>query len=86
MGSAVRGTPNWIRVSGSPVSKFNLKEPCFDPHPGGLGARMNYAPLMLYLTALWLLCLVSLVWDAKSKKPEHRTNGAQATRCTNQDR
>lgn len=47
---------------------------------------MDYMPLIQYLAALWLLCLVSLVWDAKSKKPEHRASGAQATRNTNQDR
>ncbi len=43
---------------------------------------MNYLPLIAYICALWALCLVSLVWDAKSKKPEHRANGAQATRNT----
>lgn len=45
---------------------------------------MSYAPLMLYITALWLLILLCLIRDAGSKKPEHRTNGAQATRVTNQ--
>lgn len=43
---------------------------------------MNYLPLIQYIAALWLLCLVALIWDARSKKPEHRTNGAQATRNT----
>ncbi len=42
--------------------------------------------LILMCISLWLMIGVSLVWDAKSKKPEHRANGAQATRCTNQDR
>ena len=47
---------------------------------------MDYLPLIQYLAALWLLILLCLVRDAGSKKPEHRANGAQATRCTNQDR
>lgn len=46
---------------------------------------MNYVPLMLYLTALWLLCLAALIWDAKSKKPAAGCTRQQATRCTNQD-
>lgn len=47
---------------------------------------MNYAPLMLYLTALWLLILLCLVRDAGSKKPAAGCTRQQATRCTNQDR
>lgn len=43
---------------------------------------MNYAPLMLYLTALWLLCLAALIWDAKSKKPAAGCTRQQATRVT----
>ena len=43
---------------------------------------MDYMPLIQYLAALWLLCLVSLVWDAKSKKPGEGCNRPQATRCT----
>lgn len=43
---------------------------------------MNYLPLIQYLAALWLLCLVSLVWDAKSKKPVSGCTRTQATRCT----
>ena len=39
MGSGGSGTPNRIQVSGSPVFDFKPKEPCFDPHPGGLGAH-----------------------------------------------
>lgn len=43
---------------------------------------MNYDALIAYTAALWLLCLVALIWDAKSKKPAHRANGEQATRNT----
>lgn len=43
---------------------------------------MDYMPLIEYIAALWLLCLVALIWDAKSKKPAHRANGEQATRNT----
>lgn len=45
---------------------------------------MNYDALIAYICVLWALCLVSLVWDAKSKKPAAGCTRQQATRNTNQ--
>lgn len=47
---------------------------------------MNYDALIAYTAALWLLCLVALIWDAKSKKPVPGCTRTQATRCTTQSR
>lgn len=38
---------------------------------------------LLVVTAAWLVCLLLVV---KSKKPEHRANGVQATRNTQTQR
>lgn len=43
---------------------------------------MNYDALIAYIAVLWLLCLVAVIADAKSKKPGRRANGVQATRNT----